>query len=153
MFTRTNVKSVSGLIRVKWETTMTPYALITHVSQDFRGGGSVLLIKSIAVYETAAIPYPVSCHSHLEGRLLPLASHLSYEIPTPQTNQTLAQMAKSNAKKRADMMAKEWWKSESTTQSINKLISRGCSTIRILDGGERLKKKAFVTQGLIIHCI
>jgi len=34
-------------------------------------------------------------------------------------------MAKSDAKKRANMMVKEWWKSKSTTQSINELIAMG----------------------------
>jgi len=34
-------------------------------------------------------------------------------------------MAKGGSKKRADMMAKEWWKSKSTNQSINEIIGMG----------------------------
>jgi len=34
-------------------------------------------------------------------------------------------MAKSDAKKRSEMMAKEWWKSKSTTKSINEIIKMG----------------------------
>jgi hypothetical protein len=34
-------------------------------------------------------------------------------------------MAKSDTKKRLEMMAKQWWKSKSTTQSIKELIEVG----------------------------
>jgi hypothetical protein len=34
-------------------------------------------------------------------------------------------MAKSDAKKRSEMMAKEWWKSKSTAQSIKELVNMG----------------------------
>jgi len=34
-------------------------------------------------------------------------------------------MAKSDAKKRAEMMAKEWKKSKSTMKSINELVEMG----------------------------
>jgi hypothetical protein len=43
-------------------------------------------------------------------------------------------MARGDMKKRSEMMAKEWWKSKSTMQSINKLIRMGVLHNQKLEG-------------------
>jgi hypothetical protein len=54
-------------------------------------------------------------------------------------------MAKKEAAKRAEVMRKEWWKSNSTESTINDLVGLGCFMIRRSEAGERRTWKASPT--------